>query len=134
MLTIIFIGLAQCYEVGKMREIKFFVEPKETYFDIVETNYRQLLNKYNFFFMGMCHEINDIVKVVKRKKDWQTHRVSLYYNEDGLYFVVYAKNFINVYVLQDNYVNFKGQAHKLVRKFNKIKEEKEKEDGHQLFD
>ena len=118
-----------------MREIKFFVEPKETYFDLIETNYRQLLNKYNFFFMGMCHEINDIINVVKRKKDWYTHRVSLYYNEDGLYFVVYAKNFINVYVLQDNYVNFKGQAHKLARKFNKIKEEKEKEeDGHQLFD
>ena len=102
-------------------EIKSFFDEKEFTNKCIDT-FSILLYDFDYHYNDMCHEIKDLDKVLKKKKDWYRKVITVYYIQDECYFVAYRKHDIWINVLNE----CKGcsVAHGLAKKFTEIHNKK----------
>lgn len=89
-----------------------------------------LSSKYHFYWSKMYHNITkDPETLIKSKKDWYSHKMCLYRTEKGLFFfVIYCKNKVDVYYLEDNYLDSLGKVNYFIKKWAKHYEQDEYEE------
>lgn len=81
-----------------------------------------LRNNYHFYFSGECYRVGDIVTCLKKKNDLVKQKFTVYYDEKGVYFVIFRRMDIGVEYItfESNSINkHRGYAYKLIRDINK---------------
>lgn len=115
-----------------MRTINFHTaENKDKFFTKCNDIFKVLKQHYQFYYNNLCHEIKDLDSLLKKKKDTFTHRICVYYIENECYFVIYAKDFINIEILN----NCKGNriAYKLRKELEQINNNYDKYVASEVF-
>ena len=102
-----------------MRDVRYYTfNDTQAFEKACHQEFKTLCNNYNFYYSGKCIKISkDIFTLVKSKPDFYNHKVTLYYNKDGVYLVAYTKKFIVIEILTSDEVNITRYVHGLVKRF-----------------
>ena len=88
-----------------MRWVHYVAIDKEGWLNYIPQMIDNLSSQFHFYWSKLCHNVKDLDKTIKNKKDWYRGKMTLYYDGYMYYFVVYCKNKIDVYKLVDSYCN-----------------------------
>ena len=104
-----------------MRDINWIPVTKEYWLRNLPKTIQVLSGKYHFYWSQLCHHVNNPEVTIKKKKDWYKGRLALYVTKEELYFfVVYCKDKIDVYYLEDSYIETKGQRDYFIKNWKKF--------------
>lgn len=101
------------------RPIQYVSENKDRWLNYIPTVIKKLSKDYHFYWSTMCHNINDLQVLLKKKKDDYKHRMALYHDQCNYYFVVYRKDTIIVYALTERYCNTPSKYYYFLNKWRK---------------